>query len=124
MTKETEPTNLQAENALLRAELAWCLPRLSRGRYRAAVQSFLSQRGIQIDLPPKDKDQNLDADQSQTTVDPVALELAARKWMNAENAAAKERREGGTSKTVSQTQCDALAAKRELRLLLGGCQDP
>ena len=51
MTSESTMAALEAENAMLREQLAWCMPRLSREKYRTALIAFLAQRGI-IMVPP------------------------------------------------------------------------
>ena len=51
----TQITDLAAENEVLLRQLAWCLPRLSRDRYREALQSFLAARGVSLPLPARDE---------------------------------------------------------------------
>jgi hypothetical protein len=45
---------LDAENAMLREQLAWCMPRLSHQRYRDALVAFLAERGILMVAPARD----------------------------------------------------------------------
>lgn len=45
---------LAVENAMLREQLAWCMPRLSRQRYRDALTAFLAERGVIVVPPARD----------------------------------------------------------------------